>query len=168
MPQVALVLGGARSGKSAIAERLTATLPAPVTYLATAIADPADDDFLTRIERHRALRPEGWQTVETGADLAAELLATSGTVLVEALTTWVSGHGGAAPDIGALVDALRARDGDTVLVSDEVGLGVHPSTEVGRRYRELLGEVNAAVSEVADQVLLVVAGRVLPLERSPW
>ena len=163
-----LVLGGARSGKSAIAERLTATIPAPVTYLATAIADPSDDDFLARIERHRSLRPAGWETIECGTDLAAALTATSGSVLVEALTTWVAVHEGAAPDVDGLLRALRDRDGDTVLVSDEVGLGVHPSSEVGRRYREVLGEVNLAVSEAADQVLLVIAGRVLPLERSPW
>jgi adenosyl cobinamide kinase/adenosyl cobinamide phosphate guanylyltransferase len=69
------------------------------------------------------------------------------------------------PDVGGLLAALGARRGDTVIVSDEVGLGVHPSTEVGRRFRDVLGDVNAAVAEAAGEVLLVVAGRVLPLVR---
>jgi adenosyl cobinamide kinase/adenosyl cobinamide phosphate guanylyltransferase len=67
--------------------------------------------------------------------------------------------------VAALCDALRARAGDAVLVSEEVGLGVHPSSEAGRRFRDALGALNVAVAEVADEVLLVVAGRVLPLER---
>jgi adenosyl cobinamide kinase/adenosyl cobinamide phosphate guanylyltransferase len=63
------------------------------------------------------------------------------------------------------VAALRGRSGDTVVVSEEVGLGVHPSSEVGRKFRDVLGTANQAVAELADRVLLVVAGRVLPLER---
>jgi adenosylcobinamide kinase/adenosylcobinamide-phosphate guanylyltransferase len=86
-------------------------------------------------------------------------------VLVDALGTWVAAHADLAVDVDELLAVLRARDGDTVLVSDEVGLGVHPSTEIGRRFRDVLGDVNAAVAEHADDVLLVVAGRVLPLAR---
>ena len=69
--------------------------------------------------------------------------------------------------MAALLAALGARTGPTVLVSEEVGLGVHPSTEVGGRFRDALGSLNQAVAELADEVLLVIAGRVLPLERGP-
>jgi adenosylcobinamide kinase / adenosylcobinamide-phosphate guanylyltransferase len=69
------------------------------------------------------------------------------------------------PPVQELVDALAGRTGTTVLVSEEVGLGVHPETPVGRRFRDVLGDLNQAVAEVSDEVLLVVAGRVLPLER---
>jgi adenosyl cobinamide kinase/adenosyl cobinamide phosphate guanylyltransferase len=163
-----LVLGGARSGKSAVAERLVATLPVPTSYLATALVDPADTDLLARVEAHRLRRPVAWRTVEVGAELAAALDDTVGTALVDALGTWVAAHPDLDPDVDGLLAALARRSGHTVLVSEEVGLGVHPSTEVGRRFRDVLGTVNAAVAAQADDVVLVVAGRVLPLERSPW
>jgi adenosylcobinamide kinase/adenosylcobinamide-phosphate guanylyltransferase len=165
---IALVLGGSRSGKSAVAERWVATLPEPVTYVATSVVDPGDASFAARIDAHRRRRPAGWSTLEVGCGLAPALATLEGTVLVDALGTWVAAHDDFAVDVGELVAALRARPGDTVLVSDEVGLGVHPSTEVGGRFRDTLGTVNAAVADVADRVALVVAGRVLPLERSPW
>jgi adenosyl cobinamide kinase/adenosyl cobinamide phosphate guanylyltransferase len=164
---VTLVLGGSRSGKSALAERLADALPAPVSYLATGVADPDDADFAARVERHRARRPAAWRTVEVGADLVTALDATEGSVLVDSIGTWVSAHQDFAVDVDALVDVLGRRAGTTILVSDEVGMGVHPSTDVGRRFRDALGDVNARLAEVADDVLLVVAGRVLPLERGP-
>ena len=91
-------------------------------------------------------------------------------MLVDSLGTWVAAHPDLAPDVAALVAALRARaaraPGATVLVSEEVGLGVHPPTEVGRCFADALGTLNRAVAEIADRVLLVVAGRVLPLDRA--
>ena len=163
-----LVLGGARSGKSALAERMVKRMPMPTTYIAPAVVDPDDDDFLARIEAHRARRPGAWRTIECGVAIADALTSSVGTALVDSLGTWVAAYGGADPDRPALLAALAARTGDTVLVSDEVGFGVHPATEVGRRFREQLGDVNVAVADIADQVLFVVAGRVLPLEASPW
>lgn len=165
---ITLVLGGARSGKSVVAERLAATLSPPVTYVATAELDPADEDFVDRVGRHRARRPPAWATVEAGRDLAAHLAVIDGTVLVDALGTWVAAHEGFGVDIVALVETLAGRPGDTVLVSDEVGLGVHPSTVLGGRFRDSLGLVNQQVANIADRVVLVVAGRILPLDRSPW
>lgn len=162
---ITLVLGGARSGKSAVAERIAAGCGAPVTYVATAAVDPADADHSARIAAHRARRDRSWATVETGDDLPAVLRSTSGAVLVDSLGTWVTASGDLSPDVASLVAALLEREGDVVLVSEEVGMGVHPSSELGRRFRDVLGEVNVAVAEVADEVLLVVAGRVLPLER---
>ncbi|TML62764.1 MAG: adenosylcobinamide kinase/adenosylcobinamide phosphate guanyltransferase, partial [Actinobacteria bacterium] len=93
----------------------------------------------------------------------AALRGLAGTVVLDALGGWVAATIGAV-DVDGLCDALSARAGDTVVVSEEVGMGVHPSTEVGRRFRDVLGELNQRVAALADQAILVVAGRVLPLE----
>jgi adenosylcobinamide kinase/adenosylcobinamide-phosphate guanylyltransferase len=163
---ITVVLGGARSGKSEIAERVASATGAPVTYVATAIVGHVDD-LTARIRRHRERRPAEWQTIEAGRELVDALrdAAPDHTVLVDALGTWVAAHDRFVVDGDALVDALRARRGDIVLVSDEVGLGVHPSTDIGVAFRDALGELNRLVATIADDVLLVVAGRVLPLER---
>jgi adenosyl cobinamide kinase/adenosyl cobinamide phosphate guanylyltransferase len=163
---ITLVLGGARSGKSALAERLVAGV-APtgrdVTYVATGSA--TDHEMAARIDAHRARRPSTRSTVEVGDDLPEVLRRTSGTVLVDALGTWLASRPDLVVPTSELCDALRDRSGHAVVVSDEVGLGVHPSTAVGRRFRDALGELNAAVADVCDEVLLVVAGRALLLER---
>ena len=160
---IALVLGGARSGKSGHAEHLAASLPEPVSYVATASVD-GDDDLAARIAAHRARRPGSWTTIESGPDLPGLLAATAGTVLLDALGPWLAAAPDLAVDAGALCDALMRRAGDTVVVSEEVGLGVHPATAAGRRFRDALGELNQAVAAVASEVLLVVAGRALRLQ----
>ena len=176
-PGITLVLGGARSGKSELAEELVAgqarDTGLPVTYVATAAAAPGDDpDWSARVAAHRARRPGSWTTVEVGAggSIVGALTATAGIVLLDSLGVWVAGtpmRGGRfLPETDALCEALQTRIdrlGPTVVVSDEVGLGVHPSTEAGRAYRDALGEVNRAVADVAGRVLLVVAGRILEL-----
>ena len=162
---ITLVLGGARSGKSLVAEQRAACLAPPVTYVATAGVDEDDADHVARVDAHRARRDASWRTIEAGADLAAVLRAVTGSVLVDSLGTWVTADARLDPDVDALVDALRERSGDAILVSEEVGLGVHPSSEAGRRFRDVLGTINRSMAEIADDVLLVVAGRVLPLER---
>lgn len=157
---ITLVLGGTRSGKSAVAEALVSGLGDDVTYLATGVV--TDDDMAARVARHRARRPATWTTVEPGADLAGALAERpEGPVLVDSLGTWLAST--PAPDGAALCSALRARRGPTILVSEEVGLGVHPVTEAGRRFADALGTLNREVADIADSVLLVVAGRVLPL-----
>lgn len=161
---ITLVLGGARSGKSAAAERLVRGLPTPVTYVAT--AEVTDDDMVERVAAHRARRSPGWTTVEAGAELSEVLQRVRGTALVDSLGAWVARATGFAVDVDALCSSLSARAGDTVLVSDEVGLGVHPAAEAGRRFRDALGLVNQGVAERADDVWLVVAGRLLRLERA--
>jgi adenosyl cobinamide kinase/adenosyl cobinamide phosphate guanylyltransferase len=162
---IALVLGGARSGKSEVGEIVAAALPRPVTYVATAVA--ADAEMADRIALHRARRPADWSTVEVGRgeDLGAALRSLSGTVLVDSLGTWLAGAASFAVDGGRLCGEMAGRSGDTVVVSDEVGLGVHPSSEMGRQFRDELGALNRLVADAADDVRLVVAGRVLPLER---
>jgi adenosyl cobinamide kinase/adenosyl cobinamide phosphate guanylyltransferase len=162
---ITLVLGGSRSGKSALAERLAVALPAPLTYVATAVIDPADADFTARVEAHRRRRPSSWSLVEAGRGLVPAVRDLPGSILIDALGTWVAATDDFAVDVGGLCDVLSARTGDAVVVSDEVGLGVHPASELGRQFRDVLGEVNQAVAAVADRVLLVVAGRALPLER---
>ena len=171
---ITLVLGGARSGKSAVAERLAGASTPPVTYVATLVVGD-DADLAARVERHRARRRASWHTLEVGDDLVSVLREVTGTVLVDSLGPWVAslGRGGDAArgDADAvdaagrrLCDALCDRDGDTVVVSEEVGLSVHPSSAWGRRFRDDLGTVNQAVASCAADVLLVVAGRVLRLE----
>jgi adenosyl cobinamide kinase/adenosyl cobinamide phosphate guanylyltransferase len=173
---ITLVLGGTRSGKSEVAEALAAAAPPPVTYLATYVAADvtddvaADPDMAARVAAHRARRPAAWATVEAGASLPAVLAALGGTVLVDSLGTWVAGFADLVPDTAGLERALRARQagrGDTFVVSEEVGLGVHAPTAPGRRFADSLGSLNRAVADLADEVLLVVAGRVLPLSRPP-
>jgi len=165
---ITLLLGGAASGKSLAAERLAARLVGPVTYVATWL--PTDDpDMAERVAAHRVRRPASWAVREaTGPELPAVLEQTSGTALVDALGTWVAAAEGFAVPTAALCRALRTRSGDSVVVSDEVGLGVHPPTELGRRFRDALGAVNQGVAAVADEVWLVVAGRVVPLGAAPW
>jgi adenosylcobinamide kinase/adenosylcobinamide-phosphate guanylyltransferase len=156
-----LVLGGARSGKSRFAESLLADHPA-VDYVATAAARPDDAEWTHRIAEHRARRPAHWTTLET-ADLAGVLRRNGPAVLVDSVTLWVGRTREDALDEQA--DELCAAWAETsraaVLVSDEVGSGVVPATDSGRRFRDELGLLNQRLAATADEVHLVVAG--LPL-----
>ena len=156
---ITLVLGGVRSGKSEVAERLAG--PGPGTYLATGLIAPGDDDFADRVARHQARRPPSWVTVEEPRAVPGLLARLHGAVLLDALGTWIANEPRA--DIDGLVESLVTRRGDTVVVSEEVGLGVHPVTEVGRLFADRLGEANRRIAEVADRCILVVAGRVIDL-----
>jgi adenosylcobinamide kinase/adenosylcobinamide-phosphate guanylyltransferase len=168
---ITLVLGGARSGKSEVAERLALDLGVPMTYVATGWARDDDAEWTARIDAHRERRSPDWATVEVGpsGDLVEVLGSTGGGALLDSVGTWLAGLpelGAGGADGLALRDALVARRsaGDpTVVVSEEVGLGVHPSSDAGRVFRDALGSVNRMIGDCADSVLLVVAGRVLPL-----
>jgi adenosylcobinamide kinase/adenosylcobinamide-phosphate guanylyltransferase len=160
---ITVVLGGTRSGKSEIAERLAATLPAPITYVATASVGD-DDDLQARVAQHRARRPADWRTIEAGAELPTVLAGLHGTAIVDSVGTWIAGVPEFAVDIDALCDACRTREGDTVVVAEEVGLAVHPPTDVGRRFADVIGDCNRRLATIADRVLLVVAGRCIELE----
>jgi adenosyl cobinamide kinase/adenosyl cobinamide phosphate guanylyltransferase len=159
---ITLVLGGARSGKSAIAEGLATAALAPVTYVATVSAD-GDADLAERIVHHRLRRPPDWTTIENDGDLVSVLGATTGTVLIDSLGPWLATVPAMNPDVERLCAALARRPGDTIIVSDEVGMSVHPSTPLGRDFRDALGLLNQAVASVADEVLFVVAGVALSL-----
>lgn len=167
---ITLLIGGARSGKSALAERLAAASARErrcgVTYVATIVA--GDDVALAeRIAAHRARRPPAWATVEAGADVPAAIENLSGTVLLDSLGPWVAARTDFSVDAAGLCATLRRRRGDTVIVSDEVGLGVYPDSPRGGAFRDALGSLNQAVAAVADRVFLVVAGRVLALDGPP-
>ncbi len=164
---ITLVLGGNRSGKSEVAEHLASESNAPpITFVATADAR-GDRDFAARIAAHRVRRPPDWDTIECGPGpaLVRLLRDREGTVLVDSLGTWLAGHHDFVVDTSALLTALADRRDPAVLVSDEVGWGVHPPTESGRRFRDALGELNHQIADAADEVVLVIAGRVLPLHR---
>src|SRR6202035_5209287 len=139
-------------------------LAPPVTYVAT--LDVAGDlDLVARLEQHRARRAPEWATIDAGRDLPTVLRGVQGTVLVDSLGPWVAGAEGMAIDADELCAAFVERSGDSVVVSEEVGLGVHPSSTPGRLFRDVLGALNQAMAQVADDVVLVVAGRVLGLDR---
>ena len=159
-----LVLGGARSGKSRYAEGLVTALPGPWTYVATGQA--FDDEMRARIAQHRAERVPGWLTVDAPVDLPGALAgAGSAPVLVDCLTLWVSNLLLAGADVAAAVAelraALRARAAATVLVSNEVGMGIVPDNALARAFRDAAGRLHQQVAADADRVVLVVAG--LPL-----
>jgi adenosylcobinamide kinase / adenosylcobinamide-phosphate guanylyltransferase len=157
-----LILGGARSGKSLVAERLASRSAVPVTYVATVrVGD--DADLAARVEHHRMRRPADWATIECGDNLASILESTLGTVLVDSLGPWLADLTEWTDHVGALCDAISARIGNTIIVSDEVGLSVHPETRIGREFRDALGTLNQRVAAVCDDVLFVVAGRVISL-----
>lgn len=165
------MLGGSRSGKSGFAEALLADAAA-VDYLATAAGQPDDAEWTARIALHRERRPASWRTLET-VDVAAVLASDGPPLLVDSITTWLArtmdGCGAwNAPSSGELdsrIDGLCAAWAATgrrvVAVSDEVGSGIIPPSESGRRFRDALGLLNQRLAAVADEVQLVVAG--LPL-----
>jgi adenosylcobinamide kinase / adenosylcobinamide-phosphate guanylyltransferase len=168
-----LLLGGARSGKSALAVEMGRRHEGRVVFLATA-APSVDADMDERIERHRAERPD-WPTIEEPLDLAAALdRCGDALVVVDCLTLWVSNlmnRGDSDAEIEAAstiaIASATNREGATVVVSNEVGLGVHPETTLGLRYRDLLGRVNNQWARAADRTLFLVAGRALRLD-DPW
>ena len=155
------MLGGARSGKSRFAESLLAD-EAAVDYIATATDRPDDAEWTQRIAEHRARRPTNWTTIET-TDIAAVLRRDGPAVLVDSITLWAAQAMDDAFDerCAALGAAWAETSRRVVLVSDEVGSGVVPGTESGRRFRDALGLLNQRLAAAADEVHLVVAG--LPL-----
>lgn len=168
------LLGGARSGKSSLAVEIGRGHLGPVVFVATAPA--VDEDIERRIERHRAERPAVWTTVEEPLDLRGTLLGADdeALVIIDCLTLWVSNlmFAGRSDDQvrdGAAAAAAVAahRDGPVVAVSNEVGMGIHPDTELGRRFRDLLGWVNQTWATESATSLLLVAGRALELT-DPW
>jgi len=134
-----------------------------------ATAEARDDEMAARIAAHRAERPATWRTVEEPLDLAAALRSeAAGAVVVDCLSLWVANALEAGRDVeadtAAAIGAARERPGRTIVVTNEVGMGIVPVHPVARSYRDVLGRVNARWSLAADRALLVVAGRTLPLD----
>jgi adenosylcobinamide kinase/adenosylcobinamide-phosphate guanylyltransferase len=168
-----LIFGGARSGKSKLAQRLAASA-GRVAYIATSVVGD-DPEMAARIARHRSDRPHSWQTIEEPLALASAVERASkdvDTVLVDCLTIWLSNlswerRDGAAQELEALTRreieriAAVARQCRVILVSNELGSGTVPEAAVTRAFRDVHGIVNQSAAEVADEVILTVAG--LPL-----
>lgn len=170
------LIGGARSGKSTLAVQMGEHHGGAVHFIAT--AEPFDDDLRARIDRHRAERPPAWTTAEVPVELATAIAAApaGALLIVDCLTVWLANlhvhvidprHRAQYGD--DMVAALRERAANTspvVVVSNEVGMGIHPDTAMGRDYRDELGRLNQLVAAAADTSLLMVAGRALRLENA--
>jgi len=155
-----VLIGGARSGKSTLAVDWGIRHAGPVTFVAT--APLLDDDMRDRAARHRAERPD-WPTVEEAHDLASiiDRASAESMVIVDCITLWVSNLMWRGDDDAAITRRSPAR---VVVVTNEVGSGVHPETELGRRYRDLLGRVNQILVAASDRSFLLVAGRAMVLQ----
>jgi adenosylcobinamide kinase/adenosylcobinamide-phosphate guanylyltransferase len=170
-----LVLGGVRSGKSRYAQSLAERMDR-VAFIATAERRD-DEEMRVKIERHRAERPSGWTTIEEPLDLHAAIQSAGGNcdaVVVDCLTLFAANlleaHGENEIKLHRQVDdlceVLRSVPCTVILVSNEVGSGVVPAYASGRRFRDLVGEINQRVATIADTVLLMVAGLPLALKGS--
>ncbi len=169
-----LVLGGIRSGKSRFAESL---LPAsgPVRYVATGSSVREDAAWEQRVAAHRSRRPDHWTTTET-TDIAGELRTGDAvptliddlggwlTAVMDGRGAWERGADVVSADISALVDAIDGYSSDLVIVSPEVGLAVVPATSSGRLFTDQLGDLNQAVAQRCQRVLLIVAGQPLTIK----
>ena len=163
-----LFLGGARSGKSRLAQGAAERYPGPLHYLAT--AEAFDDEMTARIDRHRDDRGPRWRTVECPIALPQAVAACrEGAILIDCLTLWLSnlmlGDHPVDAHTRDLLDALAATPLPVMIVSNEVGMGIVPEHPLGRAFRDEAGRLNQAVAASVDTTYLVVAGLVLPLMR---
>lgn len=193
-PRLVLILGGARSGKSAFAERLAASSGQSVAFIATALA--GDEEMRERIARHRAVRPKGWHTLEEPLDLVRAVHQAgqlADVLLVDCMTLWLgnvllqeSGEDGkdneeevefqpasrlfderAVKACEALLAVIKSLGPNKtiIVVTNEVGLGLVPAYPLGRLYRDTLGSINQRLAQAADRVYLMVAGMAIDLKR---
>ena len=163
-----LILGGVRSGKSRLAERLATESQWPVIYIATATI--ADEEMRARIAAHRVRRPDHWQVIEEPLALASVLnqyAKTDHCVLVDCLTLWLTNllmHADASrfdSERSAFLNVLPHLTGKLILVSNETNMGIIPLGELSRRYCDEAGKLHQEIAQYCDQVVLTVAG--LPL-----
>jgi adenosyl cobinamide kinase/adenosyl cobinamide phosphate guanylyltransferase len=167
-----LLIGGARSGKSALALDLAVAYAGPVTFIAT--GEARDEEMTARIEQHRRERPSHWSTIEEPIEIAKALesAADGALVILDCLTLWVANlmdRGFSEKEIdGRARDALTAavsRARPVVVVTNEVGSGIVPDNAAARAFRDLLGSINTIFAKDARNVLFVAAGRVLSMKR---
>jgi adenosylcobinamide kinase / adenosylcobinamide-phosphate guanylyltransferase len=167
---ITLLVGGARSGKSARALQLASEWDGQVVFVAT--AEGRDAEMAARIARHRLERPASWRTVEAPLELARafDSIPARAFVILDCLTLWVANAleaGWSDEDVeraaAAVATIAAGREQPTVVVTNEVGLGLVPQTELGRAYRDLLGRVNAVFAAEAEQAYFMIAGRTLEL-----
>ncbi len=167
-PHLSLILGGARSGKSAFAEALATSANRPRTYIATSQA--LDAEMEAKIAKHRQDRGPDWKTIEAPLDLEAALAETTpnSVILIDCLTLWLSNQMHAEADIDTeitnLLTVLSKLPNPVVCVSNEVGMGLVPDTPLGRQFRDLQGHLNRKIAEQADLAVFVAAGLPLALK----
>lgn len=170
LPPLTLVVGGARSGKSAFAEGLVTATDRPRRYIAT--AEAWDDEMRDRIARHRADRGPGWITDEAPLDLVTALASARAeeAVLVDCATLWLTNHLLADHDLAAesasLLAGLAACAAPVVIVSNETGWGIVPENALARRFRDEQGRLNQRLARQADLAVTVIAGLPLVLKGS--
>lgn len=180
-----LIIGGARSGKSRFAQELAMSLSDKVLFAAT--AEPLNEDMQNRIARHKSERPQTWQTIEVPTDLASQIkhhLEDKEVVIIDCLTLLTSnvllGQSRGFSDenrieeqavenqlmtkIEALIDLMNKSNAIFIIVSNEVGLGLVPDNDIARIYRDLLGRVNQAIAQYADEVYFLLAGITLKVK----
>jgi adenosylcobinamide kinase/adenosylcobinamide-phosphate guanylyltransferase len=181
---ITLITGGARSGKSRLAQDTAIASGKRVLFVAT--AEAGDDEMRRRIQVHRQHRPAGWRTLEAPSGVGPAIgreLGDARLVIIDDITLLVSNvlggfvsadgvhvdvaraEAAVTREIDGLLDCLTGTAADFLIVTNEVGLGIVPDNEVGRAYRDLLGTVNQRLAAVADQVLMLVSG--LPLKLKP-
>jgi adenosylcobinamide kinase/adenosylcobinamide-phosphate guanylyltransferase len=170
MAKVTFITGGARSGKSRLAEELCSKMGEPLLYIAT--ATPGDGEMAARIARHQSRRGPDWQTIEEPCELTAVLAGHDGwfkSVLVDCITLWLTnllccGDSdemilARVRDLAAVIKPLQT---PVIFVSNEVGMGIVPENELARRFRDLAGEANEILAAAADEVYVMFSG--LPLK----
>lgn len=177
VPQSDLILGGVRSGKSREALRVAALLPPGFRGCFLATAQALDADMQARIARHQAERPQGWTTVEEPYDIAGACERLAGrcdVIVLDCLTLWVSNLLLRGDKDAAILDAadnLARHAGlrrlSLIMVSNEVGAGVHPPTQIGLRFRDVLGEVNQRLAAASDRVTYMMAGIPMVIKNVP-
>lgn len=171
MSKVILVTGGARSGKSRFAEKLTEAYQPLRGYLAT--AEAGDGEMAARIVRHQARRGEGWQTVEEPLRVEEAVRCNDGrfnVLLMDCVTLWISnlmfrgegGEAGVLPAVRSLADSFPSLKTPLVIVTNEVGMGIVPEHPLSRSFRDLAGEANEMIAAAADEVYVTISG--LPLK----
>lgn len=174
-----LIIGGARSGKSRFAQELALKLGEPVLFVATAVA--GDEEMLRRIDEHRRARPVTWGTLEVTTNLASQILpkiSGAKVVIVDCITLLVNNifsqyrepiddslvEQRVTSEISELVECINRVNANFIIVTNEVGLGLVPTSRVSRLYRDMLGRANQLLAERADEIYLMVAGLPVPIK----
>ncbi len=177
-----LITGGARSGKSTFAQELALKTGGDVLFVAT--AEAGDEEMERRIEAHRKARPSAWANLEATTHIGSQIARNIGkaqTVIIDCITLLINNifqrHGDeidaaviekeVIEEIGELVDCIDRLDASFIIVTNEVGLGLVPTTKVGRVYRDLLGRVNQMLAQHAKEVYLMAAGIPVKIKTVP-
>jgi len=171
---ICFITGGARSGKSAYAQAAALAISECPLYLATAVDMPEDPEFAQRIARHRQDRDQRWSCIEEPLEFSA-LDLDHRVVVIDCVTLWLSNllekhlqdADQALSDLQHQVDLLAERQGEFFIISNEIGMGVHASSALARKFTDLQGWANQYIAAKADRVIFMVSGIPLPVKGSP-